>query len=392
MLEKLYRLLENHYDEMVSIRRFLHQHPELSFQEVKTAKYIKNFYEKLGVEVKGNVGGNGVIAKIYGKKPGKTIAIRADFDALPIQDEKDVPYKSLIPGVMHACGHDGHTASLLILAKVLFEMREDLEGTFVMIHQHAEEFAPGGAITMIEDGCLKGVDVIFGAHLWSNEPLEKIQYRKGPIMAATDRFQITIQGQGGHGGSPHKTKDAIVAGANLVINLQQVVSRRINPIESAVVSIGSFVANNAFNIIADKAIIEGTVRTFKDDIRSFIEKEMERIIQGTCLQANCNYQYQYVRGYPPVVNHERETEFLAECAKNVPEINVIEEAQPHMGGEDFAYYLHHVPGTFIFIGAMPEDKNKYYPHHHPKFDINEKAMLISAKTLGTAALLYGKNK
>lgn len=392
MLEKLYRLLENHYDEMVSIRRFLHQHPELSFQEVKTAKYIKNFYEKLGVEVKGNVGGNGVIAKIYGKKPGKTIAIRADFDALPIQDEKDVPYKSLIPGVMHACGHDGHTASLLILAKVLFEMREDLEGTFVMIHQHAEEFAPGGAITMIEDGCLKGVDVIFGAHLWSNEPLGKIQYRKGPIMAATDRFQITIQGQGGHGGSPHKTKDAIVAGANLVINLQQVVSRRINPIESAVVSIGSFVANNAFNIIADKAIIEGTVRTFKDDIRSFIEKEMERIIQGTCLQANCNYQYQYVRGYPPVVNHERETEFLAECAKNVPEINVIEEAQPHMGGEDFAYYLHHVPGTFIFIGAMPEDKNKYYPHHHPKFDINEKAMLISAKTLGTAALLYGKNK
>lgn len=390
MLEKLYRLLESYYDEMVTIRRYLHQHPELSFQEVKTAQYIKTFYEKLGIEVRGHVGGNGVVAKIYGKKPGKTVALRADFDALPIQDEKEVPYKSLVPGVMHACGHDGHTASLLILAKVLYEMRDELEGTFVMIHQHAEELAPGGAISMIEDGCLEGVDVIFGAHLWSNEPLGKMQYRKGPIMAAADRFQITIQGQGGHGGSPHKTKDALLTGANLVTNLQQIVSRRVNPIDSAVVSIGSFVAQNAFNVIADKAKIEGTVRTFKEDVRTFIEKEMERIIQGTCIQTGCDYDYHYVRGYPTLVNHETETDFLVECAKKVPEITIIEETEPHMGGEDFSYYLQHVPGTFIFIGAMPEDENKAYPHHHPKFDFHEKALLITAKTLGTAALLYGK--
>lgn len=204
MINKLYNKLENYYEEMVSIRRFLHQHPELSFQEKNTALFIQDYYKKLGIEVKGNVGGNGVVAKIYGKKPGKTVALRADFDALPIQDEKDVPYKSLVPGVMHACGHDGHTATLLVLAKALNEMKEDLEGNYVLIHQHAEEYAPGGAKTMIEDGCLEDVDVIFGTHLWASEPTGTIQYRTGPIMAAADRFEINIQGKGGHGAQPHK--------------------------------------------------------------------------------------------------------------------------------------------------------------------------------------------
>src|SRR5690606_29206616 len=187
-----------------------------------------------------NVGGNGVVAKINGKHPGKTVALRADFDALPIQDEKDVPYKSTVPGVMHACGHDGHTATLLLHAKVLHELRDELKGEYVLIHQHAEEYAPGGAITMIEDGCLNGVDVIFGTHLWATEPTGTIQFRVGPIMAAADRFEITIQGKGGHGAQPHRTKDAIVCASQLVVNLQQIVSRKVNPIDSAVVSIGSF--------------------------------------------------------------------------------------------------------------------------------------------------------
>jgi amidohydrolase len=386
MLNQLFAKLEGYYDEMVSIRRYMHQHPELSFQEYETAKFIYSYYKKLDIEVKGNVGGNGVVAKIQGKLPGKTVALRADFDALPIQDEKDVPYKSLVPGIMHACGHDGHTATLLVLAKALNECKDELKGTYVFIHQHAEEYAPGGAASMIEDGCLDGVDVIFGTHLWASEPTGTIQYRTGPIMAAADRFEIEIQGQGGHGAQPHKTKDAIVTASQLVLNLQQIVSRKVNPVEAAVVTIASFTAQNAFNVIADKAKLVGTVRTFNEDIRAFIEKEMERIIHGTCYTADCTYKYTFVRGYPAVVNHANETEFLISCAKEVPEVKTIEETEPQMGGEDFAYYLQKVPGTFFYTGAKPLGENTTFPHHHPKFDIDENAMLIAAKTLGTAAL------
>ncbi|RBP92307.1 amidohydrolase [Cytobacillus firmus] len=388
MSETLFKKLENYYDEMVSIRRYLHQNPEVSFKEEKTAHYIKTYYENLGIEVRGQVGGNGVVAKIHGSKPGKTIALRADFDALPIQDEKDVPYKSLVPGVMHACGHDGHTATLLVLAKALNELSGELEGTYVMIHQHAEEYAPGGAKSMIADGCLEGVDAIFGTHLWASEPTGKIQYRVGPFMAAADRFEVSIQGKGGHGAQPHKTKDAIVTAAQLVVNLQQIVSRKVNPIDSAVVTVGSFVADNAFNVIADRAKLVGTVRTFNEVVRNNIEAEIERIVKGTCYTADSAYEYQFHRGYPAVVNHRKETEYLAELAGKINEVKLVEETDPEMGGEDFAYYLQHVKGTFFFTGARPENTVENYPHHHPKFDIDEKAMLIAAKTLGTAALNY----
>jgi amidohydrolase len=386
--ESLFGKLDNLYEEMVDIRRYLHQHPELSFQEVNTAAYIKSYYEKLGIEVRGNVGGNGVVAKIHGGKPGKTVALRADFDALPIQDEKNVPYKSQVPGIMHACGHDGHTATLLVLAKALNEMKGSLAGTYVMIHQHAEEYAPGGAIAMIEDGCLEGVDVIFGTHLWASEPTGTVQYRIGPIMAAADRFEITIQGKGGHGAQPHKTNDAIVTASQLVINLQQIVSRRVNPTEPAVLSVGSFMAENAFNVIADKARLIGTVRTFSEEARSFIEDQLDKVIQGTCLANDCTYEYTFFRGYPAVVNHGPETEFLIESVSQVHQVNKIEESELQMGGEDFAYYLQHVKGSFFFTGANPNGTETSYPHHHPKFDFDEKAMLIAAKALGTAAIRY----
>jgi amidohydrolase len=386
VLDQLNEKLSYYYEDMVAIRRFLHQHPELSFHEKNTAAYISNFYRELGIEVRENVGGNGVVAKIHGGQPGKTIALRADFDALPIQDEKDVPYKSKVPGVMHACGHDGHTATLLILAKVLHELRESLSGTYVMIHQHAEEYAPGGAKSMIEDGCLEGVDLIFGTHLWATTPLGYIQYRTGPIMAAADRFEIVVQGKGGHGAQPHKTKDAIVTGAQLVTSLQQIVSRKVNPIDSAVVTIGSFIAENAFNIIADRAKLIGTVRTFNEDVRTAIEEDIERMTKGICYTTDCTYEYSYVKGYPAVVNHEQETVFLVQCAKEVEEVSIVEESEPQMTGEDFSYYLQHVKGTFFFTGAMPENITTNYPHHHPMFDFNEKAMLIAAKTLGSAAL------
>lgn len=388
MFQEICSELDAAYEEMVEIRRYLHMHPEVSFMEFKTAAYIAEYYQKLGIEPRTGVGGNGVVAVVKGGLPGKTIALRADFDALPIQDEKDVPYKSTVPGVTHACGHDGHTATLLVLAKVLHKHKENLEGNVVFIHQHAEEYAPGGAKAMIEDGCLDGVDVIFGTHLWASEPAGKIQYRTGPIMAAADRFQIKVQGKGGHGAQPQKTKDAVVIGSQLVLNLQQIVSRKVDPVESAVVSVGSFIAENPFNVIADSAELIGTVRTFNEEIRTQIEQEIERTVKASCDLYDAAYEYTFDRGYPAVVNHREETEFLANLAGNVPGVGVVEESPMQMGGEDFAYFLQHVKGTFFFTGAKPTYSDTAYPHHHPKFDIDEKAMLIAAKTFSLTILQY----
>ncbi|WP_044747581.1 M20 family metallopeptidase [Bacillus alveayuensis] len=391
-MELLFQQLEMYYDELVEIRRYLHQYPELSFQEVHTPKFIADYHKKLGLEVRTGVGGRGVVAKLKGGRPGKTVALRADFDALPIQEENDVSYRSKVDGVMHACGHDGHTATLLVLAKVLASMKEQLEGNIVFIHQHAEELQPGGALAMIEDGCLEGVDVIFGTHLWAFIPVGEIGYRSGPIMAAADRFHINIQGKGGHGAQPHLTKDAIVIGSQLVTNLQQLVSRRIDPLKSAVLSIGSFEAKNAFNIIADTAKMEGTVRTFEEEVRDFMENEIERVVKGTCLAADANYSYSFMRGYPAVINHEKETMFLAELAQKIPEVTNVFEMEPVMGGEDFAYYLQHVKGTFFFTGAGNVDRDIVFPHHHPRFNIDERSLLIAAKALGSAALAYLKKE
>ncbi|MFD1928607.1 M20 family metallopeptidase [Sporosarcina siberiensis] len=390
MKNHLYEKLDILYDEMIHIRRYLHQHPELSYKEVKTPAYIADYHRSLGHEVRTEVGGRGVVATLRGEKPGKTIALRADFDALPIHEETDAPYKSTVDGVMHACGHDGHTATLLVLAKVLNSMKGELQGDVVFIHQHAEEVYPGGAIEMIADGCLKGVDVIFGTHLWSSFPYGTIEYRSGTIMAASASFEIEILGKGGHGAQPHLTRDALVIGAQLVTTLQQIVSRRVNPIDSVVVTVGNFVAKNAPNVIADKAILNGTVRTLDVKIHDSIEQEMKRIVQGTCIAAGVDYRFEYNRGYPPVVNHHEETMFLAQVAETVPGVDAVNEMEISMGGEDFGYYLQHVKGTFFFTGAENPEWSVTYPHHHPKFDIDERAMLIAAKTLGGALLEYHK--
>ncbi|WP_340372634.1 M20 family metallopeptidase [Peribacillus sp. FSL E2-0218] len=390
-MDQLFKGLDDIYNEIVDIRRYLHQHPELSFEEVNTANYIAAYHEKLGHEVRKNVGGNGVLAYLEGDKPGPTVAVRADFDALPIHEQTDVPFKSVNEGVMHACGHDGHTATLLGLAKVLNGMKSEIEGTVVFLHQHAEELPPGGAIAMIEDGCLNGVDVIFGTHLQAQMPLGEIGYRSGPLQAAPDRFDITIQGKGGHGAAPHETKDSIVIGGQLIGNLQQIVSRKVDPLESAVVSVCAFEAKNPYNVIADTATLTGTVRTFKEEIRNFIEKEIERVVKGTCIVSDATYDYTYTRGYPTTVNHKEETEFVAKLAHSVPGVEAVNETPPIMGGEDFSYYLEKVKGTFFFTGAKSPDWEQAYPHHHPKFDIDERSLLIAAKTLGVATLQYMKN-
>lgn len=379
MKDSLYSLLDEHYNEMVKIRRYLHQHPEVSFKEYETAAYIEKFYQKLTIPYRSNVGGNGIVATIKGAKPGKTVALRADFDALPIQDEKDVAYRSQTPGVMHACAHDGHTAMLLIIAKILHSKQAELSGNVVLIHQHAEELAPGGAKSMISDGALDGVDVVYGNHLWTNTPFGEIHTAVEHLMAAADRFTITLHGKGGHGAIPHQTKDPIVIGAQLITALQQIVSRRVNPLDTAVITVGRFEAGNTFNVIPHSATIEGTVRTFDSNLRDWIVEEMERVIKGTTFAGDMEYKFEYYNGYPPVINHPEYAERVIQAAQQVPDVKKAIFVQPTMTGEDFSYYLQERPGAFFFTGAAIE--NNFVPHHHPLFDFDERAMLIGAKTL-----------
>lgn len=385
MKQTVEEMVEQLFPVMVERRRYLHQHPELSFHEVDTPRFIAERLTELGIEVRTGVGGRGVVGTIRGGQPGKTVALRADFDALPIQDEKEVDYRSTVPGAMHACGHDGHTATLLAVAEILVRQKEHLAGNVVLIHQHAEEVVPGGARDMIADGCLDGVDVIFGTHLWSTTKLGTIGYRVGPVMAAADKFELTLFGRGGHGAKPHETIDAVVLGATVVKELQSIVSRRLDPLQQAVLTIGTLHAGNTFNVIADSAELTGTIRTFDPLVADQIVKEMERIIKGVCDAAGATYTFRYERGYPAVVNHPAETELIRAVASDVVGADQVFEIAPTMGGEDFAYYLQQVPGTFFFTGAGDET---FYPHHHPKFDFEEQAMQYAARILIEATKRY----
>lgn len=386
MFTSIQQQIDSHYDEMVRLRRYLHEHPELSFKEYETAKYIVDYYKQLGLPVQSNIGGNGVIATLKGGLPGKTIALRADFDALPIQDEKNVPYKSKVPGVMHACAHDGHTATLLVLAKVMQQFQKNLQGTIVFLHQHAEELPPGGAISIVKSGALKEVDAIFGNHLWTTLPLGTVETRNGIFLAGADRFEITIQGKGGHGAYPHISKDAVVIGAELVQKIQTIVSRRLSPLDTGVVTIGQFQAGNAFNIIADEAVLHGTVRYLNSAVQTNIKHELERIVKGVCYANDCEYELNYIDGYPPIVNHEKETDIIFKACENIAEVKEANVSEIQMGGEDFAYYVEKIPGAFFFTGA--KKKGHSYPHHHPMFDIDERSMPIAAKVLIGAYLEY----
>lgn len=380
--------LENNVDEVISWRRYMHQHPELSFEETETAAFIADKLESFGLEVKTNIGGNGLIGVLTGKNPGKTIALRADFDALPIQDEKDVPYKSTNPGVMHACGHDGHTSALLGIAQALSKFRDELNGSVVFLFQHAEELPPGGAKTMVEDGVLDGVDVVFGAHLDSSLPIGTVAVGEGYKMAAVDKFAITIKGKGGHGAQPHEAIDSIVIGSEVVHSLQKIVSRRISPLQSAVVTIGVFQAGKAFNVIADSARMEGTVRTFDEKVRDQVEDEIRSIVKGVTSGFKADYSIDYLRGYPALYNHKKETELVKELfAEEFTSENVV-ELEPTMGAEDFAYYLLERPGAYFKVGSRNEQIETQFPHHHPHFDFDERALVNIGKAFAKIVSRY----
>lgn len=386
LLKAAFQSLDALFPDMVSWRRHLHQYPELSFEEYETPRYVAEKLKNWGIEVREGVGGRGVVGRIKGHGEGPTVALRADFDALPIQDEKAVTYRSKINGKMHACGHDGHTATLLAVGKVLSETRQLWPGEVVLIHQFAEEVAPGGAQPMIDDGALEGVDVIFGTHLWSGLPLGVIGTRSGYAMANADRFTIHVKGRGGHGAAPHETIDAVVLAANIIVKLQQIVSRRVDPLKEAVVTVGKIQGGSAFNVIAERVMLEGTVRTFDAFVREQIEQEMARIVHSEATMFGGEATFLYERGYDALINDPKITEHFKTLMETLYKADRIMEMPPTMGGEDFAYYLKHVPGTFFFTGAGNSEVQAIFPHHHPRFDIDERAMLLAAKALMGAAL------
>jgi amidohydrolase len=374
-------------EKMVERRRYLHQHPELSFQEHDTPRWVRDQLTELGIGVTEGVGGNGVVGRIRGTRPGPTVAFRADMDALPIQDEKEVPYKSKVPRVMHACGHDGHTTILLGLAEILQTNLDEVRGEVVLLFQHAEEQTPGGAVSMIKDGCLEGVEAIFGVHLWTPLPTGQVGVCSGPAMAATDHFEVQIVGQGGHGGFPHQTVDSIVVAAKAILDLQLLVSRYVDPLEPAVVSVGKLSAGSSFNVIAERATFEGTVRTLSEEVRSLVEQKMEQIVKGVCEGTGASYDLKYQRGYPPLVNDAAQTDVVRRAIEGSDRCTLV-EMKPIMGGEDFAYYLQKVPGCFFFVGAGNEDKGAVHPHHHPRFDIDEDALSVGVEALLATYLQY----
>lgn len=366
--------------EAVEWRRHLHRHPELSFKETRTAAMIADLLESWGLGVRRGVAGTGVVATLRGGRPGRTIALRADIDALPIQDEKEAEYASTVPGVMHACGHDGHTAELLAVAKYYSRHRDGMAGTRVFLFQPGEEVLPGGALGMIADGALDGVDAVYGIHLWAPLPYGTVATRPGPLMAEPDEFEIELRGKGGHGGLPHEARDALVAGAHLVVALQTVVSRSVDPLDAAVLSIGQIAAGTARNVIADSCRLSGTIRSFSPAVRELVRGRMEDIVRHTCELHGVEYSFEFYEGYPPVVNDAHEAARVLRVAAAVHRDGEVRECERIMAGEDFAYYLKERPGCFFFVGAGLSDGSSA-PHHHPKFDIDERAMLHAARLL-----------
>lgn len=367
--------------QLVEWRRRLHQRPELGFREQLTAEFICQKLEEWGIEYQTGIAKTGIVATISSDAKGPVLAIRADMDALPIQEENQVPYRSQHDGIMHACGHDGHTAIALGTAYYLSQHRQDFAGTVKIIFQPAEE-GPGGAKPMIEAGVLKNPDVeaIIGLHLWNNLPLGTVGVRSGALMAAVECFDCTILGKGGHGAMPHQTVDAIVVSAQVVNALQTIVARNVDPLDSAVVTVGELHAGTAHNIIADTAHLSGTVRYFNPKLEGYLGKRIEEAIAGVCHSQGARYQLEYWQLYPPVINDSRIAELVRSVASEVVETpaGVVPECQT-MGGEDMSFFLEAVPGCYFFLGSANPDKDLAYPHHHPRFDFDETALAMGVE-------------
>lgn len=372
-------------EDVVRWRRHLHQNPELSFQEEKTAQFVYDTLQSFGSLELSRPTPTSVMARLIGSQPGKVIAIRADMDALPIQEENSFDFVSQNPGVMHACGHDGHTAMLLGTAKILADLKDRIHGEVRFLFQHAEELFPGGAEEMVNAGVMEGVDLVIGTHLWSPMETGKIGVVYGPMMAAPDMFSILIQGKGGHAAMPHQTVDSIAIGAQVVTNLQHIVSRNTDPLDNLVVSVTKFIGGTAHNIIPGSVEIGGTVRSFDPKLRESVPERMERIVKGITEAHGATYDFQYEFGYRPVINHEEVTRVIEETVREVLGQDALELLRPNMGGEDFSAFQQKAPGSFFYVGAGNKAKGIVYPHHHPRFTIDEDALENGVKMFVNAA-------
>lgn len=390
-MSEVKRLGEKYLQHMINLRETIHMYPEDGFSEFTTSKIIIEELEKLGIKVQKNVAKTGVVGLIEGKYPGKTVLLRADMDALKIQEQADVEYKSKIDGMMHACGHDGHVAGLLGAAMILNELKDNLHGNVKLVFQPAEE-RDGGALPMIEEGVLENpkVDAAFAAHLWGYLNEGEVHLKEGAMMASPDIFNIKVIGKGGHGAVPQEAIDPIVITCQIVNSLQTIVSRKINPLDPVVITCGRIQGGDCHNVIPNEVELEGTIRTFNEETRNWVPKVMEDLIRGITTSQGAAYEFKYEPKYPALINDKYMTSFAKESLKKVVgEENVFDLKEPNMGGEDFAYFAQKVPSAFIFVGIA---NNKIEPviHHNPYFKWDSKNVGILAQSLSQIAIDYLK--
>ena len=376
--EQIRLLAEAHYTDVLAMRRHLHMHPELSYQEVETSSFVAAQLQRLGLEVQTGIGGHGLTAFIRGNNPeSRLVALRADMDALPIVEQNDVEYKSKREGLMHACGHDVHTSSLLGAAIILNELRDQFEGTIQLVFQPAEEVLPGGASLMLKDGVFakRKPQAIFGQHVYPELPAGKIGLKPGVYMASADELYVTVKGRGGHGAKPDRNIDPVLIASHLIIALQQVVSRWANPSMPSVLSFGKVVANGATNIIPSEVKLEGTFRTFDERWRKEAHSRMIALAEGLVKGMGGEVDFRIDVGYPVLKNDESLTTRSRELAVEYLGNENVVDLDVRMTAEDFAYYGHEMPGCFYRLGtASPNDESKSYSVHHPRFDIDEEAL------------------
>jgi amidohydrolase len=373
-------------DDVVSVRRDLHMHPELGFEEVRTAGIVAERLKALGYEVRTGIGQTGVVGILRTRKPGRTILLRADMDGLPVEERSDVGFASVNRGTMHACGHDGHVAILLGAAEMIMERRDLLCGTIVLCFQPAEE-GRGGAKAMIEDGVLADphIERVYGLHLASLYPVGVVAVKPGPAMASSDSIEITIHGRGGHGAAPHQTVDPILTAAQFVTSVQSVVSRGVDPIQPAVVTIGAINGGTIHNVIPDNVKLLGTVRAFDADVRAQMKPKIETVLKGCCEGAGATYEYEYLWRYPVTVNDATEAAYIRGLAARTLGESRSVQFEPTMGAEDFSFMLEQRPGCFFFLGSQSGPETAV-PHHNARFAIDERCLEAGVRMMTAIAL------
>jgi amidohydrolase len=373
-------------DEVVATRRDLHSHPELGFEEHRTAGLVAERLRGFGYEVTTGIGQTGVVGVLRGAEPGKTVMLRADMDALPLDEENDVAYRSRTALHMHACGHDGHVAILLGAARIIAERRSEIAGTVCVLFQPAEE-GKGGAKAMIEDGVLErfGIERAYGLHLSSSHPVGHVGFREGLFYASSDSIEITVEGHGGHGAAPHLSVDPVLAASQFVVAVQQIVARNIDPLEPAVVTIGAINGGTTHNVIPSRVRLLGTVRAFDAEVRAKMAERIERVLGGVCEAAGATYTFEYLWRYPTTSNDVEQTRYVRALAQRIIAPELVDDVPRLMGAEDFSFFAERVPACFFTIGSNGGAASAF-PHHHARFDIDEAALATGMRMMVALAL------